>query len=39
MNDQYIGRTVAGISALSIQFAVSPAFFDFEVNEKNWKRN
>ena len=28
--DQYVGQTVARISALSIEFAVSPAFFDFK---------
>ena len=34
-SDQYVGQTVAGISALSIEFAASPAFFEFEdIDEK-----
>ena len=28
--DQYVGRTVAGVSALSLDFAVSPAYFEFD---------
>lgn len=33
--DQFVGRTVTGISAMIKEFAVSPAYFDFEGSEQN----
>ena len=39
--DQYVGRTVAGISTLSLDFAVSPAYFKFDNcydDEKNFEK-
>lgn len=32
--DQYVGRTVTGISSMSKDFAVSPPYFDFTDNEE-----